>query len=643
MLRNFLLITALLSLLSCVETETRLERALTLAGDNRGELEKVLEHYKGDSLKYSAACFLIENMPYHHGYEDARLDSVKAVLATAPQGGGYIPESGRKRKWQLFSYRTLPVSQDVRRMTAELLIENIDHAFEAWGRAPWAGHYSFDDFCEWILPYRVGDEPLESWRPAYYAHYRPILDSLYQGDDILEAADALNKFLKYETPFSPNSEFDLPHLGPGYLLKYRLGTCRETTDHTVYIYRALGFPVGIDGYLYSPSNRHSHVWNILKHTDGSTLPFWYMDSRDLTVGMTDGRKKGKVYRTCYGAQAEKHPGICRDGSAPPAVRNPLRKDVTAEYSGSNRYTIGVDRNAAGRFVALGIFTPSGYVPVDVALRRGDRAVAEDIEPGVIYQPLCGEEGAFNPCGYPFMVQDGEVRTFVPDRDKVVSAPLRRKYPLQNHIVEYMSWMTGARIEGSNDMEFRSRETLCRIADTPRVNVNFYPSSPSRPYRYVRFVPRRGWRAEVAELAFYEDFRDDDPVPAKAVSGCPPVDGNPAHAMDKANDNDWLTFFFSEKADGTVTFDLQHPAWIRKILFVPRNDDNFITPGNVYELFYQNGTAGWESLGRQTASGYELTYGNIPDGALLWLRNLTRGREEQVFYLDGGKQRFVGYE
>ena len=641
--RNFFLIVVALFLFSCMDTQDRLERALTLAGENRTELEKVLQYYKDDSLKYKAASFLIENMPYHYGYEDARLDSVKAVLATAPLGDGYIPDSERKRKWKSFNYKSLPILQDVQRMTAALLIENIDVAFETWNRVPWAKYYSFDDFCEWILPYRVGDEPLESWRKAYYDHYHPILDSLYQGENILEAADALNKYLKYETPFSPNSDFDLPHLGAKYLLKYRLGTCKETTDHTVYIFRSLGFPVGIDEYLYSPSNQNSHVWNILKNTDGKPLSFWYMDSRDLAVGMTDGRKKGKVYRMQYGAQEEKYQGVYKDNNTPPVVRNPLLKDVTEEYFGSNEYPVGIDGKGKGRFVALGIFTPFGYVPVDVALRDGDRAIVRNIEPEVIYQPLCNEKGLFQPCGYPFMIKDDTVRTFVPDMDKNVSLSIKRKYPLQNHILEYMSWMTGSKIEGSNDINFRNKEILYCIADTPRVNVNFYPSNPSRPYRYVRFVPRDGWRAEVAELAFYENLHDDVAISSKAILSCPPVDGNPAHAMDKANDGDWLTFFFSEEANGTVTFDLQNPTWIRKILFVPRNDDNFITPGNSYELFYQDGVMGWKSLGKQTATTYELIYTNIPDGALLWLRNLTRGKEEQVFYIEEGKQRFVGYE
>lgn len=49
-----------------------LEYALQQAGENRVELEKVLNFYRqnpADSLKYKAACFLIENMPYYTYWE----------------------------------------------------------------------------------------------------------------------------------------------------------------------------------------------------------------------------------------------------------------------------------------------------------------------------------------------------------------------------------------------------------------------------------------------------------------------------------------------------------------------------------------------------------------------------------------------
>ena len=50
------------SLVSChnFKEDRQLSFALERAGENRRELEQVLEHYKNDSLKYRAACFLIK-------------------------------------------------------------------------------------------------------------------------------------------------------------------------------------------------------------------------------------------------------------------------------------------------------------------------------------------------------------------------------------------------------------------------------------------------------------------------------------------------------------------------------------------------------------------------------------------------------
>ena len=72
--------------------DKRLDFALEQAGKNRIELEKVLNYYQNDSLKLEAARFLIRNMPGHGGYEDDRLDSVKAMMTTAVELniGGYL-------------------------------------------------------------------------------------------------------------------------------------------------------------------------------------------------------------------------------------------------------------------------------------------------------------------------------------------------------------------------------------------------------------------------------------------------------------------------------------------------------------------------------------------------------------------------
>ncbi len=63
--------------------DPRLQEALRLAGDNRAELEKVLEHYSqddADSSKLRAAEFLIANMPGHHTSESPEISAFIRVL-----------------------------------------------------------------------------------------------------------------------------------------------------------------------------------------------------------------------------------------------------------------------------------------------------------------------------------------------------------------------------------------------------------------------------------------------------------------------------------------------------------------------------------------------------------------------------------
>ena len=72
-----------LAILSCQPKNEALETALKLAGNNRGELEKILEHYSqdpADSLKLKAAKFLIENMPGHYTLEGDLINEYRAKI-----------------------------------------------------------------------------------------------------------------------------------------------------------------------------------------------------------------------------------------------------------------------------------------------------------------------------------------------------------------------------------------------------------------------------------------------------------------------------------------------------------------------------------------------------------------------------------
>lgn len=150
-------------LLAC---HPRLESALEQAGDNRAELEKVLEHFKNDpdTLKYSAAVFLIENMACHYTQEGKGMDVAdSAYLAMAE-----YPKEQREKVFRELM-KDVDVSADrmvvdLRSMKADYLIKAIDEACEVWHEVSWNDNYDTSLFFDYVLPYRLLDEPLSDWR-----------------------------------------------------------------------------------------------------------------------------------------------------------------------------------------------------------------------------------------------------------------------------------------------------------------------------------------------------------------------------------------------------------------------------------------------------------------------------------------------
>lgn len=106
------------------------KEAWKVAKDTRGgrELANFLSHYKkSDSkAKYVAACMLVSNMPDKYG--------------VSPRGA------------QVY---------DVDVAVSDSLVRSVDYSFKLLEQSPFLRAYNYDMFLEYILPYRIADEPLE--------------------------------------------------------------------------------------------------------------------------------------------------------------------------------------------------------------------------------------------------------------------------------------------------------------------------------------------------------------------------------------------------------------------------------------------------------------------------------------------------
>ena len=82
------------------------------------------------------------------------------------------------------------------------------------------------------------------------------------------------------------------------------------------------------------------------------------------------------------------------------------------------------------------------------------------------------------------------------------------------------------------------------------------------------------------------------------------------------DGDVLTTYQAkEHGPQTLVFDLGGIYLSQIMLYIPHNDGNYIEPGDTYELFYQNGSEGWKSLGRKNRRRRHLVYEGVPGNAV----------------------------
>jgi hypothetical protein len=202
---------------------------------------------------------------------------------------------------------------------------------------------------------------------------------------------------------------------------------------------------------------------------------------------------------------------------------------------------------------------------------------------------------------------------------------------------YRERMVGGVFEASNTPGFREKDLLHFITEVPyRLNtvVNLNPGD--KKYRYIRYYGPEEGHCNVAEIAFYENPEDTVALQGKIIGteGCYQQDGS--HEYTNAFDGTTETSFdYKDLSGGWTGLDLKEPKSIARIVYTPRNHDNFIKPGDTYELFYCDTV--FKSLGMIEKASDSLFYQNVPAGALLYLKNHSRGIQERIFTYEKGEQ------
>jgi hypothetical protein len=653
-----------ISLISCSYTPSEVKRVLDLAENNRSELEKVINHYKqnGDKEKLKAAYFLIANMQDKYGRSGEIINYYYPVFYKLRDLYNKKTDKDTIEKiisltWDSLEIENGPITiknypycYDYNAITADFLIENIDMAFKAWKEKPWAKHIDFNQFCEFILPYRIYDEPLQNYRKNFYEKFAWVEDSLKDKSDPVEACILLNNYLAKNFIFCDKLD-RCPVLGVNDMYKINAGICEHRYLLVTSIMRSIGLPIAIDFTPQWNFGAGKHSWLSLIDKNGKARPFNGgepdISFSTKTVPPMGQESATKVYRNTITS----NPGSIINKSKPiyvPKVfQNAHIVDVTREYEYPQlnlQFNLSVPPPDNIKYVFLCCF---GYtfdlIPTAYTQISSKTAEFKNVGTKCVYLPGYFNGNSYvianNPC---YVNKNGYLKLLNPDLQNRNTIKLLRKYPPQQFLFrmcDYAQWMVGAKLQASNDREFKNPVTLFTI-DTSYFAFEEKEINNTKAYRYYRYMSTEDNAVRLAEVDFeVPEFKNILNKSKKfKIYGIANTDSlNPDPVLNNAFDGNIATNL-NAPAGSWVAIDYGKPVNVPKIRFLVRNDLNIIEIGDVYELYYFD--FGWQSLGSKRADKNYIVYDSVPDNALLLLRDLTKGKEERIFIYQNNKQEWL---
>ena len=641
-----------LVLFSCSKTKIPedVEKALLLAGENKSELLKVINKYNknpNDSLKLKSTYYLIANMPYHSFLKGNEIFDEAFILAgnerekqlkknpkeknpkdtTHAKLGIFLDSISKKNK---MVDKSPVLHYDLKYIDAQFLIDNIELAFKAYKKMPLKLCRNFDDFLHYILPYRVGQEPIEiNKRKELFEEYSWVYDSLKTNslDDVVAKIYDINRFRvvskRHPTYNCSYSFSQMDHI--------KIADCTDITNYIVYILRALGIPAGVDYTIKLGNTNRSggaHTWVFYLNNNGSQRalnsgPKYFDLEKTYQFSSVP-----KVYRQHYHKKQE-----------PPYEVTHLYRDV---FDVDIPAIWNVDKLSNSSNVFLGIYDNNKnlFKIATVEKIKNSSAFFKNMGNNIIYFPYV--ESPDNPINYPFeLTKEGKVIFFNDTSTLLGKAKLLRKYPpfrIKSKKQKYrrIKDLNGAIIQGANidsDDHYVDIETISKLKSTQSIKYYF---NSSKKYKFFRFKAKRyGRKVSIAALKLLDNKNGQVVKDWNKL-----LINNEEQPDDYTNLIDDNQLSYVERKFLTVTYSFNKPKEIFGFEIQARNDGNHINVGDNYELHYWDKK--WISLGEQKANDTVLYYNSIPKNLLYLLKNNSRGKEEFVFKFDkDGNQFWVG--
>ena len=638
-MKKLLFLLSVLGMLSCTGN-MGLEKVLKLSGDNRPELERVLVHYQDSGLKQDAARFLIENMPGSHGMNSLsqkRLQPIYDAYDAISRASGYRTD----REWgeridslaesHPFLFSMPAQTMDLQHVKAEYLIKEIDRSFLAWQRNVYSRDVSFEDFCEYILPFRrLNGLVADHARDTFYLRHG---DAYYveEGRDWLEETDSL----LYEYRHLTHSGFRgtrIPIHSAETFEYLRHGLCMHRCWYNSLLLSSLGMPVAVDFVPAWGNRNNSHTWNVVMVGGQSYAfeAFWDADRwkykriyNNRNIDHLWGKfRLPKIYRYTYSNHIE---GPLTDSKVsrkdiPPLFLNIKKKDVSAEYFEPHDVSVALTEAAPEetRYAYLAVFGYQQWHPVQWGrITDNSKVTFHGMGKDIVYLPVYYKHGQTIPAGSPFKLgADGRLRMLQDNgrRDKI-HLRIFRGAPVCDVNRKNFSFPKGSRFVGLKDG--KREHGLLVWKDSLTLEYSETDVMTDSVFRYVRMYLRDD-TISVGEIS----FQTSEGLVSSVKVLTEVETFSPYENAEMLVDGIDATTCRGKVRQGYVDFDLGKEYRLTGIGFYPYLESELMEGD--YELMYWS-DGDWRSVGIKSADGSGfITFDNVPSNCLLMLKNRNKG-------------------
>ena len=394
---------------------------LDSAGSNRSELEAVLAHYKtkdANRQKLLAAEFLIKNMPAHYSYAGNEIYEYYDYAAKILANKSLSPE--QQRDSLLFitdlKYRDLPgqIVSDAQIIKADYLIKNIDTSYDSWVNYDWAGQITFDEYLEWLLPYKAIElQELDAWRDTLLAHFGKGLEHPIKNDVEYNTAIGIADMLRNDAynglkRYGLYTRAGLPLLNAHLQATQTYGNIPDYALTAVLVMRSAGVPAVLDETPVGSRGTAATKWFVIMSDRGEELTSEWDFSTMIGGSFFPYERGPKVYRNTYAINPERW-----EYKQNAMYQYPFelgKKDVTSKYFLTSDLSIpiekGILKHVKDKYVYIASAVRNEENPwqiVDFGVIKHGNATFHDMGREVLYQIQGYDGNKLIPISEPFIL------------------------------------------------------------------------------------------------------------------------------------------------------------------------------------------------------------------------------------------------